>query len=229
MLNYAENKVLQTKVLIVEDDKLTRIGLKCSLGEFSKNIKLVGEASCAEDGIELAIKHRPNVVLMDLTLPHINGIEAVKIIRKKVPDVKNIMFTVHKNEQDVLGALNAGASAYCIKGIDPDDLFNVIKIVARGGCWIDPAVSEFAFKLFTRKENVPCFHIDKPIEEQVKFTEREVDVLRLIVQGKSNVEISNELFISRHTAKAHVGNILAKFGVNDRTQAAVKAVRERWI
>lgn len=217
-----------SRVIIVEHNKLTRIGLRCSLSEYG-HIEIAGEAGCARSGVELARECKPDVVLMDLNLAGMCPIEALKTIKRDVPSAKNIMLTNYTNEVSVINAFGAGANAYCIKDIEPEDLGDVIKIVARGGCWIDPAVSEFAFKLFTKQENLPCFHIDKPIEEQIDLTEREIEVLNLIVQGKSNIEISNELFISPHTAKAHVCNILSKFGVNDRVQAAVKAVREHWV
>lgn len=212
-------------VLIIEDYKLTRMGLKSSLNEF-EGISVIGEAEDAEKGLILAEKLKPNVILMDLGLPGMNGIEATSKIKQDNPNTKIIILTSHEREEEVLASLGAGANAYCLKDIEPNALVNVIKEIAKGACWLDPVIAKVALKLFPKPENINISTINSMTDGRSQLTERELEVLRLLVKGKSNTEIAKDLIVSVHTAKAHVCSILQKLCVDDRVQAAVKAVKE---
>ena len=218
-----EKKVI--KIGIVEDFKLTRVGLRCALNA-NDDINVVVEAEDAKTGIECIQQKKPDVVLMDLGLPIMNGIEATIKIKETQPATKVIALTSHDRGEEVIAALSSGASAYCLKDIDPEKLANVIRDVNEGACWIDPMVSQLALKSFPKIENVGFLPCKTQMENRVPLTEREYEVLKHLVSGKSNTEIAKELIVSVHTAKAHVCSILQKMCVNDRVQAAVKAVKE---
>ena len=212
------------KVIIIEDYKLTRVGLKYALNEI-ENINVVAEAQNAEVGLELIKTHHPDVVLMDLGLPGINGLEATLKVKQISPETHVIILTSHDREEEVIASLGSGASGYCLKDIDPVTLSNVIKNVAKGACWIDSNVAHLALKLFPKPENTEIMSSGHNMDNKTKLTERENEVLKLLVQGKSNTEIAQELIVSVHTAKAHVCSILQKLCVDDRVQAAVKAIK----
>lgn len=222
MTAVAQNTI---NLIIVEDYKLTRMGLKSSLEEF-EGIKVIAEAEDAEKGIMLIEKLKPEIVLMDLGLPGMNGIEATGLIKKDNPDLKVIILTSHEREEEVLASLGSGANAYCLKDIEPKALVNVIREVAKGACWLDPVIAKVALKLFPKPENTNIMTKGHMLDARSQLTERELEVLRLLVKGKSNTEIAKDLIVSVHTAKAHVCSILQKLCVDDRVQAAVKAVKE---
>ncbi len=213
------------KVVIIEDYKLTRVGLRCALNEI-ENIKVVAESANAEMGLDIIKEENPDVVLMDLGLPGINGLVATNQIRQINPNVKIIILTSHDRQEEVLASLGSGANAYCLKDIDPITLSNVIKNVAKGACWIDSNVAHLALKFFPKPENTEIVGTTSNNDNKAKLTEREQEVLKLLVQGKSNTQIAQELIVSVHTAKAHVCSILQKLCVDDRVQAAVKAIKE---
>ncbi len=213
------------RVIIVEDYKLTRVGLRYALNEI-ENINVIAEAQNAEVGLEIIKKEQPDVVLMDLGLPGINGLEATIKVKEVSPDTKVIVLTSHDREEEVIASLGSGASGYCLKDIDPNTLSNVIKNVAQGACWIDSNVAHLALKMFPRPENTEIMRSCNNLDSKAKLTERENEVLKLLVQGKSNTQIAQELIVSVHTAKAHVCSILQKLCVDDRVQAAVKAIKD---
>jgi len=221
----SKNIAKDIKVIIIEDYKLTRVGLRYALNEI-ENINVVAEAQNAEQGLELAKKEQPDVVLMDLGLPGINGLEATIKLKALCPNTKVIILTSHDREEEVVASLGSGASAYCLKDIDPITLSNVIKNVDKGACWIDSNVAHLALKLFPKPENTEIMTTNRNYDNKAKLTERENEVLKLLVQGKSNTQIAQELIVSVHTAKAHVCSILQKLCVDDRVQAAVKAIKE---
>ena len=163
---------------------------------------------------------------MDLGLPGMNGIEATGRIKQENSDMKVIILTSHERDEEVLAALGSGANAYCLKDIEPNALVNVIKEVAKGACWLDPVIAKVALKLFPKPENIRVSSSNQLSDGRGQLTERELEVLRLLVKGKSNTEIAKDLIVSVHTAKAHVCSILQKLCVDDRVQAAVKAVKE---
>lgn len=213
------------KVVIVEDFKLTRVGLRCALNE-NKDIKVVAEFENAIDGIKYVEHYKPDIVLMDLGLTGMNGIEATSKIREISPNTRVIALTSHDRGEEVVATLSSGASAYCLKDIDPQKLAGVIRDVSTGVCWIDAMVAAQALGSLPKVENVGFLPCKNAQEGRVPLTEREFEVLKHLVSGKSNTEIAKELIVSVHTAKAHVCSILQKMCVNDRVQAAVKAVKE---
>ena len=210
-------------IVLIEDYKLTRIGLKSTLNEFD-GIHIAGEAENAEEGLKIIKDIKPDIVLMDLGLPGMSGIEATQKIKEFDENIKVIILTSYEREQEVLAALGSGANAYCLKDIEPNLLVEIIKSVNLGSAWIDPAVAGAALKIFSKQEI--DYLSSKNLDTKSKLSEREYEVLRLVVKGKSNTEIAKDLFVSVHTAKAHVCNILQKLCVDDRVQAAVKAVTE---
>lgn len=220
-----ETKQEQISVIIVEDFKLTRVGLRCALNS-NPDIKVVAECENAIDGIKQIQKLQPDVVLMDLGLPTMNGIEATAKIREFSKDIKIIALTSHDREEEVLAALSSGANAYCLKDIDPSKLADVIRDVHQGVCWIDSVVANMALKSIPKVDNSAITGSKMSDQARIPLTERECEVLKHLVAGKSNTEIAKELIVSVHTAKAHVCSILQKMCVNDRVQAAVKAVKE---
>ena len=215
----------QITIVIVEDFKLTRVGLRCALNA-NPDMKVVAECEDAIEGIKQIQKLKPDVVLMDLGLPMMNGIEAMVKIREFNSDVKIIALTSHDREEEVVSALSSGANAYCLKDIDPAKLADVIRDVSNGVCWIDSMVANLALKAIPKSENTDLISGKVAENSRIPLTEREFEVLKHLVAGKSNTEIANELIVSVHTAKAHVCSILQKMCVNDRVQAAVKAVKE---
>lgn len=215
----------EIKVIIVEDFKLTRVGLRCALNE-NEDINVIGESENAIDGIRLIEQLKPDVVLMDLGLPGMNGIEAIIKIRETNKSVKIITLTSHDREEEVITVLSSGANAYCLKDIDPIKLSDVIRDVANGVCWLDAEVAEKVLRSFPKQDKMLILNSNSQSDNQIPLTEREHEVLKHLVSGKSNTEIAKELIVSVHTAKAHVCSILQKMCVNDRVQAAVKAVKE---
>lgn len=221
----AKPQTKDVRVIIIEDYKLTRVGLRYALNEID-NINVIAEAQNAETGLEIIRNEHPDVVLMDLGLPGMNGLEATIRVKEISPNTKVIVLTSHDREEEVVASLGSGASGYCLKDIDPITLSNVIKNVAKGACWIDSNVAHLALKMFPRPENTEIMQSCNNFETKAKLTERESEVLKLLVQGKSNTQIAQELIVSVHTAKAHVCSILQKLCVDDRVQAAVKAIKE---
>lgn len=220
-----ESKIF--RIIIVEDYKLTRVGLRMALNEFD-DLEVIDEAEDAEKGLELIKKLKPDVVIMDLGLPGMSGLEATQKVQELSPDTKVIILTSHGQEEEVLAALGTGAKAYCLKDISPETLALVIKNVALGGCWLDPNIANYVLNTLPAPENLNFLNSNSNLQK-VQLTEREIEVLRLLVKGKSNTEIAKELIVSVHTAKAHVCSILQKLCVDDRVQAAVKAVREHLV
>ena len=212
-------------VVIIEDFKLTRVGLRCALNS-NEDINVVGESDNAIDGLKLIEKFSPNIVLMDLGLAGMNGIEATLKVKEMNKDIKVIALTSHDREEEVIAALSSGAMAYCLKDIDPTKLADVVRDVVEGVCWLDPVIARKVLDSFPKQETLGILKDKTPEEGRVPLTEREFEVLRHLVEGKSNTEIAKELIVSVHTAKAHVCSILQKMCVNDRVQAAVKAVKE---
>lgn len=212
-------------VLLVEDHKLMRVGLK-SLFEELDDVEIVSEAQNGKEAIEKYKIIHPEIVLMDIGLPDINGIEITKKIIESHNQAKIIMLTSHISEQEVIDSLHAGARAYVMKDINIEILQMIIKTIKDGAMWLDPQAVPIL-----RDKNcgvIPPRQMSRAMfkEQHANLTQREYEVLKLVVDGKSNYEIATELTISEHTAKAHVCNIIQKLVVDDRTQAAVKALKE---
>ena len=203
-------------VFIVEDYLLTRVTYKKALKDY-ENINIIGDFETAEACIDALEKQPVDVILMDLGLPYMTGIEATKIIHRKYPNIKIIILTSHENDDEVLSSLASGANAYALKDIETNKLYNLICTINEGSIWIDPRITKVVQKTFYKAE---------PREkDDFNLTPREKEVLDLLVQGFSNTEIAERLIVSPCTAKAHVCNILDKLSVTDRVQAAVKATK----
>lgn len=225
MTAVVETEKQTISVIIIEDFKLTRVGLRCALNA-NEDIQVVAESETATEGLELIKKYNPDIVLMDLGLAGMNGIEATVKVKEMNKDIKVIALTSHDREEEVIAALSSGAMAYCLKDIDPAKLADVIRDVKNGVCWLDPLIARKALDAFPKQETIGILKDKSSEEGRVPLTDREYEVLKHLVDGKSNTEIAKELIVSVHTAKAHVCSILQKMCVNDRVQAAVKAVKE---
>ena len=208
-----QNKI---SILIVEDYLLARITCKKSLETFS-DLEVKKDFETAEECIEYLEKETADVILMDIGLPYMTGVEATKVIKDKNPNIKIIMLTSHDNQEEIISSLASGANAYALKDISLEDLHSAILSTYKGCIWIHPKIATIINHTFVNAKLIPKKDFD--------LTSREKEILSLIAQGLSNTEIANKLFISAHTAKAHVGNILLKLSVTDRVQAAVKAVK----
>lgn len=220
------------RVFLVEDHQMTLVGLKMLL-EREPGLEVVGEASDGLTAVRLISDAQPDVVLMDIGLPEIDGIEATSLLKADYPHIKIIMLTSKDSEQDVFAALAAGADAYCMKGIVPEVLATAIRAVREGTAWLDPAIARVVLARFKGSNAMPATPQElvvaagKPVD--CPLTDREMEVLSLIVDGMSNPQIAEKLFITKATAKAHVHSILQKLCVDDRTQAAVLAMRQGYV
>jgi two-component system, NarL family, response regulator LiaR len=205
------------KVLLVDDHEMVRIGLAAVLGT-EEDIEVIGEASSGEEGIRLAQEYEPDVVLMDLVMEGgMDGIEATRKLLQIMPDCKVIVLTSFLDDEKMYPVLEAGAISYLLKTSRANEIMAAIRAASKGQSILEPQV---ASKLMNR------FRQPKPQSApHEELTEREMEVLRLIAAGKSNQEVADDLFIGIKTVKFHVTNVLAKLGVEDRTQAAIYAFK----
>lgn len=213
---------MKKNILIVEDHELTRFGLKTAFDgvDYVGNIY---EADSAESAIQIFNNNRIDVIIMDLGLPNMNGIDATRKIKSSNKDVKVIILTSHNDEKEVLNSLKAGANAYCSKEINPQRLIEVVRSVADGAAWFDPSIAHIVLKATS---NSPSFETENNSKDY-DLTAREAQILKLMTEGYSNMEIAQILVISINTTKAHVANILQKLEVDDRLQAALKALKNK--
>lgn len=228
-----ENTLVQSKpirLFLVEDYYLIRMGLISAMSEFP-NLQFVGESESAEDGLQQLESLETDILILDLGLPEMNGIEMAQEVKRRWPGIKIIILTSHNQPEEVIAALGAGAQAYVLKDIKPQRLVQVIETVYEGAAWLDPAIASIVLFSLSGQgvEGAKVVSQKSASAENTlisDLTEREREVLQLIVKGKNNQEISDTLHISIHTTKAHVGSILGKLCVNDRVQAAIKAINE---
>ena len=216
--------MMKSNILIVEDHELTRFGLKTAF-ESCDFVDKIYEAESAEKGFEIVNNNDINLIIMDLGLPGMNGIDATKKIKEKNKEIKIVVLTSHNDEQEVLNSLKAGANAYCSKEINTKRLTQVVQSVLDGAAWFDPSISHIVLEAATKSQEIAP---PKP-EKNYGLTSRETQILKLITEGYSNIEIAKELFVSINTTKAHVASILQKLEVDDRLQAALKALKERLV
>ena len=212
------------KVLLADDHPVVREGLQTMLAT-TPDIEVVAEASDGLDAIEKANEHQPDVVLMDIRMPNLDGLEATRRIKSQLTSTSVIILTVYDNDAYIVDAVRAGASGYLLKDASKDLIVHTIRAVNSGGTLIKTSLLR---QVILGTAGVPSDqskekHIDALVPNGL--TPRERDVLRLVIEGQSNKEIGRSLSISEDTAKKHVQTILSKLGVSDRTQAAVKAVR----
>lgn len=215
-------------VLLVEDHELYRMGLSMLLSK-AEDINLVAEAADGLDGVKKAREFSPQVILMDIGLPNMDGIEATQRIKEFLPETKILIFTSRDSEHDIFESFRAGADGYIMKGASPEQTITAIKSVYEGVGWIDPAIAKIVFSSIgvSRPSNsVSTENFGKKEKNSYGLTERELDVLSLMVDGLTNPQIADKLVITRATAKAHVHSILQKLCASSRTQATVLAMKE---
>jgi two-component system, NarL family, response regulator LiaR len=227
------------RIAIVEDHELTRIGLEAALKR-RDGIEIVGDAANGYQGLNLLKTTKPDLAIIDIGLPDIDGIELVRLFRENQSGnsspTKILMLTMHNSEDSVMAAFAAGADAYCMKDINMDKLAEAIRSTHEGNPWIDPMIASIVLQQLRQNSSLAA---DKDKTIQIKglegdyadivgsagLTDREIQILQLIVRGCSNSEISEQLFVTVGTVKTHVRHILNKLCVDDRTHAAVLALR----
>ncbi|MGQ4646044.1 response regulator [Lyngbya aestuarii] len=212
-------EITPLRILIVEDDPMMQLGLEQSLAA-QPEITIVGQAEDGYMGVEAAKKLRPDLVVMDIGLPRLDGIAATEQIKAALPDVRVVMLTSHTTEQEIIAALSSGADAYCIKGADVERLLKAIAAAAEGATYLDPQIGRQVIKHLSPPS---------PAANANNLSQREMEVLKLIVEGYSNPEIASALYLSANTVKTHVRGIMNKLAVDDRVQAAVVALRSGWV
>jgi DNA-binding NarL/FixJ family response regulator len=246
-----------TRVVLVEDHDLTRIGLQTVLQQEGANVDVIGEARNGIEGLKLLQTVQPDVAIIDIGLPHISGIELTRRFREYQasqetavqPGTKILMLTMQDNQNSVLAAFAAGADSYCMKTASSEYLIEAIQVTSEGHSWIDPSIARLVLQQVQKRQPPKQNSIDQNYRSDVNsegsdrvsiqgidsdqerllsadpLTERELEILQLIVQGGSNAAISEQLYITVGTVKTHVRNILNKLSADDRTQAAVLALR----
>jgi NarL family two-component system response regulator LiaR len=210
--------VEKIKVLIVDDHQVVRQGLRTFL-DLHEDIQVIGEAGDGQTAVDLAVQMTPDVILMDLVMPRLDGITATSRIKALGTGIKVIALTSFAEDDKVFPAIQAGASSYLLKDVSPDALVEAIRAVHRGEARLHPDVIRKLMEQVARQPKAGN------ISNGPQLTQRENEVIRLVAQGKSNREIADTLIISEKTAKAHVSNILGKLGLNDRTQMAIYAIK----
>lgn len=221
----------EIRVMIVDDHPLFRQGLRRVL-EVEPDIHIEAEAADGQEALVLARQHRPDVILMDINLPVLNGIQLTRRIKADMPDIAIIVVTAFDHEEQMLHAIRAGGSAYFPKDVMPIKLIEAIREVSAGNYVINddvleqPQVAQWLLNQFDQYPETFSYDVDSPF---IPLSKREMEILDLITKGRSNKEIAFELGISRQTVKNHMTSILRKLAVNDRTQAAVYALRHGWI
>jgi DNA-binding NarL/FixJ family response regulator len=203
------------RVLIVDDHQVVREGLRNFL-ELQDGMEVAGEAADGEAGVALATELRPDVVLMDLVMPRLGGVEAMRALRERVPGTRVIVLTSFIDDEHLLPAMRAGAAGYLLKNVQPQELARAIRTADAGEALIDPAVAARLVEALAEGERDDRYE---------RLTPREREVLALIGRGFSNKRIALELGVAEKTAKTHVSNLLGKLGLADRTQAALYASR----
>lgn len=201
--------------MIVEDDPMMQLGLEQTLSEYPQ-LTLVGQVSDGYQAVEMAQKLAPDIIVMDIGLPRQDGIAATQQIKALMPAVRVVMLTSHVTETEVIAALSSGADAYCIKGTNVDRLIAAIAAAQEGATYLDPQIARRVIE-----------HLKPPSATNLvgQLSQRELEVLKLMVEGKSNPEIAAELYLSPNTVKTHIRGIMNKLAVDDRVQAAVVALR----
>ncbi|MED4923536.1 response regulator transcription factor [Anoxybacillus geothermalis] len=221
---------MKTRIAIIDDHQLFREGIKRIL-EFEGDFEVVAEGSDGSEALSIVETYRPDLVLMDINMPDINGVEATKQLIEAYPDTKVVVLSIHDDENYVMRALQTGATGYLLKEMDADTLIEAVKVVAEGGSYLHPKVTHNLIREYRRLTSEKGGAV---VKQEVRrplhlLTRRECEVLQLLADGKSNRAIGEALYISEKTVKNHVSSILQKLNVNDRTQAVVVAIKNGWV
>ncbi|HFC08973.1 MAG TPA: response regulator transcription factor [Chloroflexi bacterium] len=209
-------------VIIVDDHRVVRQGVRAFL-ETYPDITVVAEAASGQEAVQLAARHAPDVMLMDLVMPGMDGVEATRAVKRISPRTQVIVLTSYHEDEHIFPAIRGGAISYLLKDVAPEDLADAVRKAARGEAVLHPRVAARLVQELHAARETPSSLIPSPFAE---LTERELEVLRLVAQGMSNAAIAEQLVISERTVKSHVSNILSKLHLSDRTQAAVYAWRK---
>jgi len=217
--NTVSLQLCDLRILIVEDDPLMHLGLEHLLEGYPQ-LQIVGQVEDGYSGIEVALELKPDLVIMDIGLPELDGIAATEKIKASLPTVRVMMLTSHQSEQEIIAALSSGADGYCVKGLGLEKLVMAIACIQDGAVYLDPQVAQCVVK-----------HLQPAVRPKPAnpLSERELEVLALIVEGRSNPEIALMLHISLSTVKVHIRSIMNKLAVDDRVQATVVALRSGWV
>jgi DNA-binding NarL/FixJ family response regulator len=215
MVDSPEQPSNKTRVLIADDHALFRYGLKAMLSS-TPEYEVVGEASTGEEVVSLAAELKPDVVLMDIQMPGINGIEATRRILRSDPGVGVVVVTMFEQDDSVFAAMRAGARGYVLKGADADEVVKVVRAVAEGEAHFGPDIAQRLMGFFSDPKPAPTVAFPE-------LTAREGEVLELIARGMSNTEIAKQLYVSQKTVRNHVSNVFLKLQVADRAHAIVRA------
>lgn len=225
----------KTRIAIIDDHRLFREGVKRIL-DMEDQFSVVAEGDDGSEAENIVRDHNPDVVLMDINMPNINGVEATRRLVEKSPGTKVIILSIHDDETYVSHAVQTGASGYLLKEMDADSLIEAVRVVADGGAYLHPKITYNLLNEFRRLSTSNSKQQSKAGFVEVEYrkplhilTRRECEVLQLLADGRSNRTIGEELYISEKTVKNHVSNILQKMNVNDRTQAVVEAIKNGWV
>ncbi len=215
------------KVLIADDQELIRQSLQIVLSA-REDIEVTGTAADGFEVLDRIREKKPDVILMDIRMPKMDGVYCTNAVKKLYPDIRIIILTTFDDDEFVFGALKYGASGYLLKGVSMDQLYKAIQIVYSGGAMINPDIASRVIELFSRK-SISAYTIQVPEELVKELSKAEWPVIRLVARGMSNKEIASELFLSEGTVRNHLSNILNKLELRDRTQLAIWAVENGYM
>ena len=224
----------QTRIAIVDDHELFREGLK-RIFDLEDEFMVVAEGRTGREAIRIAGEQKPEILIMDINMPDMNGIEATKQLSLLSPETRVLILSIHDDESYITHALEAGASGFLLKEVASTELISAVRAVAKDGAYLHPKVTTNVLKDYRRLLQFKGEQAGRGVESRTDdpvyqlLSRREVEVLHLLADGRSNRDISDMLFISEKTVKNHVSSVLRKMDVNDRTQAVVDAIRRGWV
>ena len=224
---YCEVDVVPIKIIIADDHALLRQGIRNVL-ELEDDLTVIGEAGDGEQAVEQAVELMPDILLLDINMPKMNGLEVIKRVVEKQSKVRIIVLTIHDDENYVIEVIKAGAVGYLLKAIEPGMLVKAIRSVHEGESFIYPTLAKKLFGEISRQHTKHLENIkiaERPKEERLSY--REIEVLEMVCKGFSNQEVAKHLFLSEKTVKNHLTNVFRKIGVADRTQAVLYAIKNK--